>query len=166
MEPTFADSAWAETAPPQASIQARTPAGFWRRAAAFLLDLTLVDLIERAYAAVAVLAVRSAHAASVWEPSGGASVLDPGWAVALNLILFTAYFGFFSYWGGQTPGKMLLRARVERIDGGALGAGQALLRSAATLVSALTVVGFIMAAFEKRKRALHDLIAGTHVVQM
>jgi uncharacterized RDD family membrane protein YckC len=166
MEPTLADSAWAEAAPAPEPRVGAPPAGFWRRAVAFALDLMLVDLIESAYVAVAVLAVRSAHAASVWEPSGAASMLDPGWAVALNLTIFTAYFTFFHYWGGQTPGKMLLRARVERTDGGPLSPGRALLRSVACLASALTVVGFLMAAVEKRKRALHDLIAGTHVVQV
>lgn len=165
MEPTLADNPWTESALTPGRVDAQ-PAGFWRRAVAFVLDLILLDVIESAYVALAVVAVRTAHAASAWELSDAAAILDPGWAVALHLTLFTAYFTFFHYWGGQTPGKMLLRTRVQDADGGAPSLARALLRSAAMLVSALTVFGFLMAAVEKRKRALHDRIVGTHVVQV
>jgi uncharacterized RDD family membrane protein YckC len=66
---------------------------------------------------------------------------------------------------GATPGKMLLRLRVVRPDGSSLTYLRAFGRYWATIVSNFTCyIGYIMAAFDEEKRALHDKIASTRVI--
>ena len=71
----------------------------------------------------------------------------------------------WSLWGA-TPGKLLLGLRVFPAGGNSPGVGFAkgLLRVVGYMLSSLTAgVGFLMAAFTKDKRGLHDMIAGTLV---
>jgi len=72
-------------------------------------------------------------------------------------------------WGlfGATPGKALLGLRV--IGGGrrrGLGIGRAFLRVCGMMVSSAVLgIGFLMVAFTRDKRALHDLLADTAVMR-
>ena len=68
---------------------------------------------------------------------------------------------------GKTIGKWTTGLRVQRPDGNEPGIGRAMLRHFVGYpLSFLTVgLGFIIAAFSTRGRALHDLIADTVVVR-
>ena len=64
-----------------------------------------------------------------------------------------------------TVGKRAMGIKVTDLDGNRLGFGRALGRWVAATLSYLTLmIGFVMAAFTARKQALHDVIAGTLVV--
>ena len=64
-----------------------------------------------------------------------------------------------------TLGKLAVGLIVTDLAGEPLTFGQANQRFFGKLVSALTVgVGYFMAAFTDRKQALHDLMAGCHVL--
>lgn len=64
-----------------------------------------------------------------------------------------------------TLGKMVIRAKVVDGMGRRMGFGQATGRFFAKYLSALILcVGYVMAAFDERKRGLHDMIASTYVV--
>ena len=66
---------------------------------------------------------------------------------------------------GATVGKLMLGARVVRMDGSSLGYGRAALRFLAETLSWLTLgIGFLLIGFRSDRRALHDLLAGTQVV--
>ena len=66
-----------------------------------------------------------------------------------------------------TPGKMLVGAKiVDARTGGPLGTGQCIGRYFAYLVSILPLgLGFVWIAFDPRKQAWHDKLAGTVVVR-
>jgi len=68
---------------------------------------------------------------------------------------------------GRTLGKWVAGLRVERSDGARMSFARALVRH--TIGYALTAgtlgLGFLLAAFNSRGRALHDLLAGTIVVR-
>ena len=67
---------------------------------------------------------------------------------------------------GATPGKALLGLRVvtgDRERG--IGFGRALLRLCGYMVSSIFAIGFLMVAFTKDHRALHDHLVGTMVVR-
>jgi uncharacterized RDD family membrane protein YckC len=67
---------------------------------------------------------------------------------------------------GRTLGKMALKVRVVRPDGSPLSPGQAWGRSAMRmLLGCLWIVDYIPAFFTKEKTTLHDMIAGTRVVE-
>lgn len=64
-----------------------------------------------------------------------------------------------------TIGKMALGIKVVDRNGARLSFAHALGRWLAAALSYLTLyIGFLMAAFTERKQALHDLVAGTQVV--
>lgn len=65
-----------------------------------------------------------------------------------------------------TPGQRLLRLRVVDLAGARIGRGRALLRHVAGALSWLTLnIGHALAVLRPDRRALHDLVAGTRVVQ-
>lgn len=82
------------------------------------------------------------------------------------MILFSA--GYEALFVGRymaTPGKMICNLRVVRSDGSRLTYARALGRHFAKLLSQLTLsIGFLIAAFDDQKRALHDHVADTRVV--
>jgi uncharacterized RDD family membrane protein YckC len=85
--------------------------------------------------------------------------------VASYLFLFIAYFTYFHGMNGRTPGKNLLGLQVISSEGTSISFGIAFLRSAGYFVSAAIFhIGFIWAAFDRRKQGWHDKIAGTVVI--
>lgn len=91
--------------------------------------------------------------------------------VAFIALLNGGYFTIFTAAGGQTIGKMAAGIRVVPADpaAGALERvlfGQAALRTAACLVSVLPLgLGLLPSLIGRDRRALHDRLADTRVVQ-
>ena len=103
----------------------------------------------------------------------------PSWATLVYGLLY--FVGFWS-WRGQTPGKMLIGARVVRLDGSPVGLGRSLLRyplylmpffGPVVLIASIVSNWFIMLlplvtlavmALNPKKRGLHDFVAGTVVI--
>jgi len=84
-------------------------------------------------------------------------------------VLFVAWgFVYFAFqWGsnGRTLGMALFGIRVVKTQGSEISRWRAAGRTAALPLSFLFLgVGFLMALFQRERRALHDLIAGTCVV--
>jgi len=120
-------------------------AGWWRRAAAFVIDWIIVG--------IALGTIASANAPGI-----------------LQALLALAYFaGFHAFSDGATLGKAMLGIAVRIADGRPVGFGRALARVVATWVLWATVVGglvdAILAATGDRRQSLHDMIAGTVVVR-
>jgi uncharacterized RDD family membrane protein YckC len=70
---------------------------------------------------------------------------------------------------GQTIGKMALNLRVVRMDGSKITTGQAWGRAGMRLVMGLICGGiadYIPAFFTDEKTTLHDLVAGTRVIDV
>jgi uncharacterized RDD family membrane protein YckC len=85
----------------------------------------------------------------------------------LGFVLAFGYFAAFEASALQgTPGKTLLGLRVADLSGRRLGVGRSLFRqlmkSAELTSSGIT---YVIAAFTGRRQALHDLFAGTIVIQ-
>lgn len=65
-----------------------------------------------------------------------------------------------------TPGKMICGLKVVTADGGRVSYARALGRQLSTLLSSMTLmIGYIIAAFDEQKRALHDHICSTRVIR-
>ena len=148
-------------------------AGFWRRLVAFIIDSTMVTIIFVILSAIAGLAFffgamsanNTALLNELAKPKGLSSVvlLVLCFYVTINI----AYFTYFHGTTGRTLGKMLLGLQVYCADGTEVSFGIAFLRAVGYLVSSLLFtipLGFIWAAFDKKKQAWHDKIAGTVVV--
>jgi uncharacterized RDD family membrane protein YckC len=66
---------------------------------------------------------------------------------------------------GQTLGKMAMKIKVVQPDGDDITSGQAWGREVSrALLGLLYIVDFIPAFFTKEKRTIHDMLAGTIVV--
>ena len=70
---------------------------------------------------------------------------------------------------GATLGKLALGLRIVRADGVQLSFGRATARHfLKVLITPLVplAIGYLMAAFTARKRALHDVLADTLVIRL
>ncbi|MFO7981965.1 MAG: RDD family protein [Desulfuromonadales bacterium] len=87
----------------------------------------------------------------------------------LYLLLAILYFVVPTGRSGQTLGKRVCGIRVIRSEGerGSIGFWRALLREiiGKWLSTLFFCIGYLMAAFHRQKRALHDLVAGTYVIK-
>ena len=108
-------------------------------------------------------------AASVWiwggplaRPITDKALLGLGAAWTLLAVLWQ----FAGNLAGGTLGKKLLGLRVVTADGSSPGFFRALVRALGWVLSTpLANFGFILALFNSKTRALHDLLAGTYVVE-
>lgn len=91
------------------------------------------------------------------------------WLMILWLFGVVVYEALFLSRNGQTPGKMALRLRVVRPDGGKISAGQAWGRAfSRSLLSFTRILGIVDAlmVFSSEGRTLHDRMARTRVVTL
>jgi uncharacterized RDD family membrane protein YckC len=87
----------------------------------------------------------------------------------LAIVILVLWEGlYFSYpWAvsGKTPGMALFGVQVVTAEGAPIGARHAITRTLALPLSILVVgLGFVGILFQRERRALHDLLAGTAVV--
>ena len=81
-----------------------------------------------------------------------------------GLLIVPYFIGLWS-WRGQTMGQIASHIKVVRQDGKPMDLGTAVLRFIGYVVCVLTLgIGFLMIAFDERKRGLHDRLAGTYVI--
>lgn len=125
------------------------PGGFWIRAVAYVIDYVVSVAI-----AVAVIAIiMMVDYALVNGP-------------VILLISFILYRAIgWSVWS-TTVGKRIFNLYVVKADGSKVGFWLALARCLCYFVSGLPLaVGFLIVAFRKDKRGLHDLMCDTIVVR-
>lgn len=106
--------------------------------------------------------IAALQAGAVFAGLGFSNVVVSSIASGVGLIV--VLFGW-AIWG-TTPGKRIFNLYVTAGNGAQAGIGflRALARIVGYLLSgALLCIGFLMIAFSKSKRGLHDLIAGTEV---
>jgi uncharacterized RDD family membrane protein YckC len=140
----------------------QTGAGVVTRALALTVDALLI------------VAVFTAIAGFVALISALVGTLRPAWLVGALLgggwvLVGGAYLVLFWSAAGRTPGMQLLRVRVRvrvRVaSGGPPGVGRAIVRAIATWVSIVPFfAGYLPVLFDRRRRGLPDLVAGTEVV--
>jgi uncharacterized RDD family membrane protein YckC len=144
------------TAAPPAS------AGLAIRLAATAVDLVIVGM-------VIVVAGLAAHLAISILPAGVAAGESWGLA-ALAAVVLSAYFVY--YWGveGATPGKKMMGLTVTRpgtLDTfEPIGVGRALLRLVGITAGNVLFVDLIVAFLHRDRRALHDRVADSIVMEV
>lgn len=156
---------------------ASLPCPLWRRLTALVYDLLAVVAIVMVVGLLCQLATggkvvaTGAHAAIAW------------WYQPLQGLVVGAYFVVSWLRGGQTLGMRPWHVRVVGADGGKVTPGQALrrvvvaalpllllgsapwlgLRGAVWAVLVGWVLCFAPALVDRRRRAVHDLAAGTEI---
>lgn len=134
--------------------------GFWARFGAQIID-GIIQVIP-SYAILFAVMIYAGMLSGKTEPSP---------------VIFLAYLPFYvfpilyeglmlSMKNGQTVGKMALRLRVVRPDGSPISNGQAWGRAVMRLVlGCMFIVDYIPYFFTDEKTTLHDMVAGTRVVE-
>lgn len=136
-------------------------AGFWSRFGAQVLD----GLIYGVPAYAIFVGVMMYAAALVQKNAQVPPVLLLAYVpMYVFPILYEAFM--LSLKNGQTVGKMALRLRVIRPDGSSITTGQAWGRAVMRLLlGCLVVVDYLPYFFTDEKTTLHDMVAGTRVVE-
>ncbi len=87
----------------------------------------------------------------------------PSFGTVVSII----YYVLFTYYKGQTPGKMLLRLHVEDKGGNKPNLKQVLLRETIgkAISTLVMLIGFLWIFWDPKKRGWHDHIGGTYVIK-
>jgi len=139
-------------------------AGFWRRAAACLVDGLLVGIIAQVLGGIIGLVSGIIMATTPDTDIGNILIIliSSGTGLGLGMVY---YAWFHSATGMATPGKLLVGIKVVRPDGERITFLRGIGRFFATYISGFILcIGYIMAAFTDRKQALHDMMCDTWVV--
>jgi uncharacterized RDD family membrane protein YckC len=137
-------------------------AGFWIRFLARMLDAIVLYII---ILPVTFLVLGSAAFRVSNEPPTAMFLVLNVVLVFFQIGVSAAYEVYFLSRHGATPGKMVVGKKVVTADGGPLSVSRALGRHFAVYLSSFTLaIGFIMAAFDDQKRALHDRICDPRVI--
>jgi uncharacterized RDD family membrane protein YckC len=153
---------WAQQEAPK--VVEPTFASFGSRFAAKLVDTVIMYVVQLPLTMVLVLGVPREQL----QAPGKLPVTFSALVVvvyALSFAITAAYNIYFIGRHGATPGKMALKIKVVSAEGGALSYRRAAARYFAEVLSGLTCFfGYIVAAFDKEGRTLHDHVASTRVV--
>jgi uncharacterized RDD family membrane protein YckC len=132
--------------------------GLVTRAIAAAIDALLINLAALAVAAVVALVL------SIFPTRGDTKQVLAVIGGVLFAVWVAAYFVTFWTTAGQTPGDRVMRVVVVRQDGGRLRPWRALLRLAGAILGLVLFVGYVPILLNARRRALHDWMAGTVVI--
>lgn len=142
--------------------------GFWIRALARLVDGLILSAVLAPLGFVLALLlprVVGSHPAPVDPRAFGPLLAGVGFVYLISFTIALLYEGWFLSNRGGTPGKLVCGLRVVRPNGQNLSFARGCGRYLAALLSGLMLyIGYIMAAFDEQKRALHDHICDTRVV--
>lgn len=140
-------------------------AGFSLRVVAFILDSMVAASIFALFIAVAGLQILLR---TDWGDTTSDSANWTGAAITLSFLFFLPwYFIATWWWKGQTLGMMTVHIAVTDRDGNLPSFGQAFLRALVYPLSFLPLcAGFATIWFDREYRALHDMLAGTVVVEL
>ncbi len=165
----------------------RSYAGFFIRGAALVLDNFIVSLLWELGAAILdklsvihLESITTAFGALTEKYSANPLSISPSEEFAaipgmtelflLWFVIQTVYFVCFNGFLSATPGKLLLRLRIERADASPLKLSGAIVRYVFSLLTQATLIfygiGYIIALIDPQKRALHDFFARTRVVRL
>ncbi len=150
-----------------------TYAGFWKRFAAYLIDSIIMGavtfLVLLPFLAALGIGAGVSSAMEDSEATAGLIGLLIGaylFAIFVLMIAQWLYFALMESSSRQaTLGKMALGIIVTDLNGGKISFGKATGRYFGKIISGMIFcIGYLMAAFTDKKQALHDMMAGTLVV--
>jgi uncharacterized RDD family membrane protein YckC len=143
-------------------------AGFWVRLAALMVDGMILGVAQLVLIYAPLMAfLYNTGAFTAPDPQMALAAVGPivGLAQIAAILMYVVYFVALTAGKHQgTYGKRSMGIYVRNRDGSRVGYGHSVVRFVGYIISWIPLgLGFLMAAFQKNKRALHDLIAGTEV---
>lgn len=140
--------------------------GFWIRFVAKFIDNIIMGIVNWAVMIpISMVAAPTMMQNAEQFPTSGVFAFL-GIQLVVSISLPAAYNTYFIGRFGATLGKMACRLKVVTPEGGQVSYARALGRFFAEMISSMILlIGYIMAAFDDEKRALHDRICSTRVVR-
>jgi uncharacterized RDD family membrane protein YckC len=136
-------------------------AGFWIRFGAKFIDSIIIWIMLM----VLLIPLQMLFAVDPNSGDTGTVFLMLALQILIQIGIPATYVTYFIGKFQATPGKMACGLRVVRPDGESLTFMRAFGRHFAEMLSGLILmIGYLMAAFDSEKRALHDRISDTRVV--
>lgn len=139
------------------------PAGFWIRFVAVLIDDIFSNVL--AWIVTSIIGEKLILMDDLDDPAGTEVGLP---ATTLTVMLIYSIVFIIIFTGTQfkgSPGKLICRIQVVKPDMTQISIGRSIGRHFAQVLSALTfMIGFMLAGWNREKKALHDMICGTRVV--
>lgn len=139
------------------------PGGFWIRFVAALLDIVIWLVIV----AILVFILYTTNLLDIHQIQNSKQEINYSYTI-LYLTLYIIYYPLAesSQKMQGTLGKYILGLKIVKSDGNRMSFLRAIARHFAKGISFLPLaLGFIMVAFNKNKRGLHDIICNTYVVR-
>ncbi|HRX16015.1 MAG TPA: RDD family protein [Spirochaetota bacterium] len=132
-------------------------AGFWRRAAAFFIDMLVVGAVAEITGQVFLV---------VFGGPNEQGIMAWGYANMVMYGLFWVYFALMeSSSFHATIGKLFFDVRVIADNDKEMNFKRAVIRNLCKVPSAMILlIGFFMAGWTSKKQALHDIISGSLVI--
>ena len=148
-------------------------AGFWIRFVAKFIDGLIMGVF---FLAIFLLFFMDQFTKMVQASSTPGAEPNPDDAIGMivmqvvmtlcQYVVAALYNGFCVSKWGATPGKMAVGLKVVDAEGNALSKGKSWGRAFADLINNFTcTIGYVIAAFDDQKRALHDHICNTRVIK-
>ncbi len=133
--------------------------GFWIRFLAVFIDGLILAAVSMAYTPFFTV--------TGFDPKQPARFfILIGILSGIQFVIRMVYETWFVGNRGATPGKMICGLKVVRPDGRPLTYARAFCRYLAKLLDDFTLlIGYLIAAFDDEKRALHDRLCDTRVVR-
>ncbi len=143
-------------------------AGFWVRFSALTVDGLILGVIQFVFIYLPLMAyLYNTGMFAAPDPSRAVMAVAPILALAQGAVMILSVGYFVALTAGKhqgTYGKRSMGIYVRKRDGGRVWVGHSLVRFVGYIISWIPFgIGFLMAAFHRKKFALHDLIAGTEV---
>lgn len=159
-------------------------AGFLKRTFAFLIDLMLLGITAHFISALLVIPYGILTSGWGFPPLDVPPFDDPldplfdgpfhppwtAWGILSGAVWTVLTLGYFAYMEStwqQTLGKMALKLRVVRTDGGPIGLRETIMRNVAKVHFGLLTVDTIvfLLLLQKERQRLSDRVAGTAVLE-
>ena len=148
-------------------------AGFWLRLVAKFIDGLIMGVF---FLAIFLLFFMDQFTKMIQASSNPSAEPNPDDAMSMIImqvvmtlfqyLVAALYNGFCVSKWGATPGKMALGLKVVDAEGNPLSKGKSGGRAFADLINNFTcTIGYVIAAFDEQKRALHDHICNTRVIK-
>jgi uncharacterized RDD family membrane protein YckC len=163
-------------APPRAAVHGGSDyvaggevvyAGFWKRFAAYTIDTFVLGIVFGILGAIMGVGL-AVSASGAEDPATAMSGMGTTFVVfyVIEIIAMAVYFAWMHSSSHQaTLGKMAVGIKVTDDDGEPITFWRGFGRFFATILSSLILcIGYLMAGFTDRKRALHDMVSSTLVV--
>ena len=142
-------------------------AGFWIRLCAKFIDGLILGVVNFLISMAMGVAGATVADSTSQPESLGAVMGVQGILIVVQIAIGVAFYVFFVGKFGATPGKMALRLRIVRASGERVSYGRACGRYFAEMLSAIILnIGYLMAAWDEEKRALHDRVCDTRVIRI